>query len=195
MGLSYRNRVAGFIQRMSVKPATIDNYKSNPETGRSSNLINESKLTSFSIDPAKTRSGVSANNALQLRLGDSIMHTQPTAKEVRYRSGIIFSFSTSLFSRFDLSLLCRLSCRALLLITRRMSERASVSTMGSARETNRRRSNRIRLHCTRRVRFRRSTKCRTISVCIIRPSLGTSKSSSEPGISGHHLFSAPTVTN
>ena len=47
MGLSYRNRVATFVQKMSMKPEAIVNYKSNPETNRSSNLTNDSKLASF----------------------------------------------------------------------------------------------------------------------------------------------------
>ena len=75
MGLAYRNRVANFVQKMSVKPALINNYKSNPETGKSSHLINESKLTSFSIDPSKTRTGQDLGNQMQRRLGDSIIHT------------------------------------------------------------------------------------------------------------------------
>ena len=75
MGLSYRNRVATFVQKMSMKPETIVNYKSNPDTNRSSNQINESKLAPFQIDPAKTRMGYTQSGALQLRLGDSIIHT------------------------------------------------------------------------------------------------------------------------
>ena len=80
MGRSYRNRVAGFIHRMSENPEEMDKYKSNPSALPSANL-NEAKLRTFAVDPMATRTGMPMSP-----LGDHVMHTMPTAaRKVSYR--------------------------------------------------------------------------------------------------------------
>merc|ERR1719469_173855 len=69
MGRSYRNRVAGFIHRMSENPEEMDKYKSNPSALPSANL-NEAKLRTFAVDPMATRTGMPMSP-----LGDHVMHT------------------------------------------------------------------------------------------------------------------------
>ena len=66
---------------MSKNPNPIEPYKSNLET-KAGATLNDKKLTSFAVDPAATRTGRHADEAMKLRLGDSIMHVAPTARDV-----------------------------------------------------------------------------------------------------------------
>ena len=56
LGLQYRNRIAKFVNKMSHTPKSIVNYKSNP-LARDANA-DESKLTTFAVDPTLTRTGM-----------------------------------------------------------------------------------------------------------------------------------------
>ena len=55
MGLSYRNRVASFVNKMSRSPHPIEQYRSNPM--HRAGPPSEAKMATFAVDLTQTRTG------------------------------------------------------------------------------------------------------------------------------------------